>query len=141
MKKVWNQLGLDPWDFEIVLRVDQGMDEQKAKEHVIQRWMEAGDLRPLSAAAKKQGWVRGPVLALLVKMIDEGQLVVNKGRGRPQDPEAAVRDEFAADTYEEFLKYYEIESADLFETVAAVCGVSEQVVRQAVTVRRSRAKS
>ena len=54
MKKVWNQLGLDPWDFEIVLRVDQGMDEQKAKEHVIQRWMEAGDLRPLSARLKNR---------------------------------------------------------------------------------------
>jgi len=137
MKKLWNQLGLDPWDFEIVLRVDQGMDEQKAKEHVIQRWMEAGDLRPLSAAAKKQGLLRGPILSLLVRMIDDGQLVVNRGKGRPQDPEATVRDEFAADTYEDFLKYYEIGSDDLFETVAAVCGVSEQVVRQAVTARRS----
>lgn len=141
MTKVWNQLKLDPWDWEIELRVDQGMDRQKAKEHVIQRWMKAGDFRPLSAAAKKQGWLRGPVLALLVQMIDTGQLTVNKGKGRPQDPEAAARDEFAAETYEDFLKYYKIASDDLFKTVASVCGVSEQTVRQAVSARRSRTRS
>jgi hypothetical protein len=137
MRKIWNQLGLEPWDYEINLRIDQGMDQQKAKELVIQRWMQAGDLRPLSAAIKKDGLLRGSVLSLLVQMIDTGQLRVPAKQGRPQDPEAAARDEFAADTYEEFLKDPAgVGSDDLFRAVAAVCGVSEQSVRQAVTDRR-----
>jgi hypothetical protein len=140
MKKIWDQLG-DPWDWEIALRVDQGMDEWKARDHVISRWMKAGDLRPLAASARKRGWLRGPILDLLIQMIGDGQLVVNKGRGRPADPAADARDEFAADTYEDFLKHYQVGSDDLFRSVAAVCGVSEQVVRQAVTARRNRTKS
>src|SRR5262245_22261339 len=151
MKKLWNQLGLDPWDWEIEMRIEQGMDQYQARDHVIRRWMQAGDLRPLSAAIKKHGHLvlRGPILGLLVQMIDTGQLVVPAGRGRPQDPEADARDEFAADTYEEFLQLLKdepmvdddghgVRSDHLFEAVAAVCGVSVQVVRQAVTARRCR---
>jgi hypothetical protein len=139
MKKVWDQLKIDPWDYEIELRIEQGMERWEATGHVVSRWMRAGDLRPLSAIAKRQGVLRGPILGLLVQMIDEGRLVVPAGRGRPQDPEADARDEFAADTYEEFLKDpIGVGSDDLFGAVARVCGVSEQVVRQAVTARRSR---
>jgi hypothetical protein len=141
MTKVWNKLGLDPWDYEIALRVDQGMDPQKAKELVIRRWMQAGDLRPLSATIKKDGLLRGSVLGLLVQMIDTGRLKVPRKQGHPQDPEAAVRDQFAADTYEEFLKDCVVGSDDLFGAVARVCGVSEQSVRQAVTARRGRPNS
>jgi hypothetical protein len=140
MRKIWNQLGLEPWDYEINLRIDQGMDQQKAKELVIQRWMQAGDLRPLSAAIKKDGLLRGSVLSLLVQMIDTGQLMVPAKQGRPQDPEAAARDEFAADTYEDFLKDHVVGSDHLFRAVAEVCGVSEQSVRQAVTDRRRKPK-
>ena len=73
MKKVWDKLGLKPWDWEIELRIEQGMDKYKAREHVIQRWMQAGELRPLSAAIKKDGHLvlRGSILSLLVKMIDQ----------------------------------------------------------------------
>jgi hypothetical protein len=140
MRKVWKQLGLTPWDYEINLRIDQGMDPHKAKSLVIQRWMKAGDFRPLAAAIKKEGVLRGPILSLLVQMIDTGQLMVPAKQGRPQDPEAAARDEFAADTYEDFLKDHVVGSDDLFRAVAEVCGVSEQVVRQAVTDRRRKPK-
>jgi hypothetical protein len=140
MRKIWNQLGLEPWDYEIALRIDLGMDQQKAKELVIRRWMQAGDLRPLSAAVKKDGLLRGSVLRLLVQMIDTGQLKVPAKQGHPQVPEAAARDEFAADTYEEFLKDHVVGSDDLFRAVAEVCGVSEQSVRQAVTDRRRKPK-
>ena len=141
MTKVWNHLKLDPWDYEIELRVEQGMDRHKAEEHVICRWMLAGDLRPLSAMIRKHGLLAGPILTALLRMIDDGQLVLNRGKGRPQDPEAAVRDEFAADTYEDFQQYYKVGSDDLFRAVAQVCGVSEQVVRQAVTARRNQTRS
>ena len=137
MTKVWDKLKLDPWDYEIELRDAQGMARHKAEEHVIQRWMQAGDLRPLSALIRKHGLLAGPILTLLMQMIDNGWLVVNRGRGRPTDPEADARDEFAADTYEDFQQYYKVGSDDLFRAVAAVCGVSEQIVRQAVTARRN----
>jgi hypothetical protein len=69
-------------------------------------------------------------------MIDSGQLTVKTGRGRRPDPEADIRDEFAADTYEEFLKDYEVSSDDLFRVIGSVAGVSDESIRQAVTARR-----
>jgi hypothetical protein len=99
MKKIWNQLGAGPWDYEIdVLNVEQGMDRYKAKSHVIMKWMKAGDPRPLLAAIKEDGVLRGPVLSLLAQMIESGQLTFKMGRGHPADPEAAVRGQLAADT-------------------------------------------
>jgi|AmaraimetFIIA100_FD_contig_111_136268_length_820_multi_2_in_0_out_0_1 hypothetical protein len=63
MKKVWDklklQLGLDPWDWEIELRVEQGMERWEATNHVVSRWMRSGNLRPLAAIAKKHGVLRG----------------------------------------------------------------------------------
>jgi hypothetical protein len=139
MREIWNQLGLTPWDYEINLMADQGMNLHKAKSHVIMKWMKAGDFRPLLAAIKKEGVLRGPVLGLLVQMIESGQLTFKMGRGHPQDPEAAARDEFAADTYEEFLKDpAKVGSDDLFRVIGSVAGVSEQSVRQAVTDKRRR---
>ena len=139
-KRVWSEIGLDPWDYEIALRIDQGMEPWQAKGHVIRRWMRAGDLRPLSATIRKDGLLRGPILELLGEMIESGQLTARKGRGHPQDPEAGVRDEFAADTYEEFLKEAVVGSDDLFEAVAQVCCISVESVRQAVTARRKTEK-
>ena len=136
MKKVLHQLGLKPWDYEIALRVDQGMSHHDAKSFVVMRWMRAGDFRPLAAMIRKEGLLRGPIVGLLAGMIDTGQLTVKQGRGRPQDPEAFVRDEFAADTYEDFQKYYEVASDDLFECLGSISGVSPESIRQAVTARR-----
>jgi hypothetical protein len=142
MKKVWNQLGAGPWDYEIdALRVEQRMDLYKAKCLVIMKWMQAGDLRPMLAAIKKDGVLRGPVLGLLVQMIESGQLAFKKGgRGRRPDPEAAVRDHLAADIYEDFLKDHQVSSDDLFRAIGSVAGVSVESVRQAVTTKRRRPK-
>jgi hypothetical protein len=139
MRKIWNQLGLTPWDYEINLLADQeGMDLHKAKSLVIMKWMKAGDARPLLAQIKKEGVLRGPALGLLVQMIESGQLTFKKGRGHPQDPEASARDKFAADTYEEFLKDDQVKvgSDDLFRAIGSVTGTGEESVRQAVTNKR-----
>jgi hypothetical protein len=143
MRKPWNQLGLTPWDYEINLIAEkEGMDAWKAKSHVIMKWMKAGDFRPLLAQIRKEGVLRGPALGLLVQMIESGELMFRKGRGHPNDPEAGARDEFAADTYEEFLKDYEVKvsSDDLFRTIGSVVGTGEESVRQAVKTRRRKAK-
>jgi hypothetical protein len=139
MKKVFDQIGADPWDYEIdQLRVEQGMNPWDAKDFVIMKWMQAGDFRPLLAQIKREGVLRGSALGLLVRMLQSGQLVLkNEGRGRPDDPEAAVRDDLAAYTYEDLRK--EVASADLFRELAKVAGVSEESVRMAVAnARRSR---
>jgi hypothetical protein len=137
MRKPWNELGLTPWDYEINLLADQkGMNPWVAKSHVIMRWMQAGDFRPLLAQIKKEGVLRGPALGLLVRMIESGELTFRKGRGRPNDPEASVRDQFAADTYEEFLKDHQVSSDDLFRVIGKVTAASVESVRQAVTTKR-----
>jgi hypothetical protein len=143
MRKIWDKLGLTPWDYEINLLAEQeGMNPWVAKSYVIMKWMRAGDFRPMLAQIKKEGVLRGPALGLLVRMIERGQLTFRKGRGHPQDPEAAARDEFAADTYEEFLKDHEVKvgSDDLFRTIGSVVGTGEESVRQAVKTRRRKAK-
>jgi hypothetical protein len=134
MRKIWEQLGLTPWDYEINLIAEQSGDLHKAKSLVIMKWMKAGDLRPLLAQIRKEGVLRGPVLGLLVQMIETGELTYRKGRGHPQDPEAAARGQFAADTYEDFQE--EVGSGDLFRAIGKVTGVGEESVRQAVTNRR-----
>ena len=106
------------------------------------RWMKAGDFRPLLAAIRKTGLLRGPTLGLLAEMLETGQLAFKKGRGRRHDPEAAVRDQFAADTYEHFSDPDDdgvkavMRSDDLFSTIGSVISKSEESVRQAVTSRR-----
>jgi hypothetical protein len=138
MKKVLAELNLDPWDYEIQLRIDGGMEAWTAKSLVVRRWMQAGDLRPLLSTIKGDGMLRGPILSLLAQMIEGDQIgFVRKGAGRPNDPSADVRNEFAADTYEDFLQHALVGSDDLFRAVAAVCGVSVETVRQAVTERRT----
>jgi hypothetical protein len=51
-----------------------------------------------------------------------------------------VRDEFAADTYEDFLKSYQVSSGDLFTAIGDIAGVSQEIVRQAVKKRRKSKK-
>jgi hypothetical protein len=141
MRKIWTDLDLTPWDYEINLLAEQeGMNPWVAKSHVIMKWMKAGDFRPLLAQIKKEGVLRGPALGLLVQMIERGELAFKKGRGHPNDPEASARDQFAADTYEEFLKDAEVASDDLFRTIGKVTGSSVESVRQAVTTKRRKPK-
>jgi hypothetical protein len=142
MKKVWNQLGAGPWDYEIdALRVEQGMDLYKAKCHVIMQWMMDGDLRPLLASIKENGVLRGPPLALLVRMIENGELAFKgRGRGRRPDPEAAVRDELIADMYEDFMKHERVGSDAVVQAISSVAAVSKETVWQAVTNKRNKSK-
>ena len=144
MSKLWDQLrlkGIEPWDYEWACMVEQGMPEHEAKSHVIMRWMKAGDFRPMLAAIKKNGLLREPVLGLLVRMIETGELVFkHQGRGRPPDPEAAVRDMFNADTYEDFLRHYQVSSEGLFEAIGSVSGVGHESARQAVKAKRKSAR-
>jgi hypothetical protein len=137
MRKVWSQLGLTPWDYEIAFRAERGMPEHEAKSLVIMRWLKAGDHRPLLAAIKEEKILRGPVLRLLAQMLESGELAFKKkGRGRPLDPEADARNLFTADTYEDFLKHYKVGSDDLLDTIGKVSGVSEESARRALTNRR-----
>ena len=99
MRKIWTQLGLTPWEYEIASLADVSGNEHEAKNKVVTEWMRAGDFKPLLWMIKKEGILRGPALSLLARMLATGQLTFKGGPGRPQDPEAAVRDQFAADTY------------------------------------------
>jgi hypothetical protein len=136
MRKIWSQLGLDPWEWEINLLIEQGTEEYKAKSLVIMSWMKAGDARPLLWAIKKNGMLRGPVLGLLAQMLESGELTFRKGRGRRRDPEAAARDKWIADTYDDFKKYYQIDDGELVDTLGSATGVSEESARRALTNKR-----
>jgi len=139
MRKVWTQLGLKPWEYEIARLAEVSGNEHEAKNKVVMEWMRAGDFRPLLSMVKKERILREPILTLLIEMLATGQLTVKKGRGRQLDPEAAARDQFAADTYEDCRTDPELEkvrSDDLFRSVGSISGVGEGSVRQAVTTKR-----
>jgi hypothetical protein len=144
MRKVWDQLKLKPWDYQIArLGEAQGLSWDAAREAVVMEWMRAGNFDPLLAMIKESriGVRHGPVLNLLVKMIESGQLTLQRGNGRPLDPEAAARDKFVADTYEDCRtdpELKEVRSEDLFRSVGSISGVGEDSVRQAVTDKRKR---
>ena len=78
MTKPWSQLGREPWVYEWAFMVNQeGMSEHEAKSYVITRWMKAGDFRPLLAAIKNDGLLRGKELRLLAQMLKRfGEVVV-----------------------------------------------------------------
>ena len=140
MRKIWTQLGLTPWEYEIARLAEATGNEHEAKNKVVMKWMRAGDFNPLLWMIKKEGILRGPALGLLVQMIATGQLVVKKGPGRPQDPEAAAKDQFAADTYEDCRndpELKEVRSDDLFRAVGSISSVGDDSVRQALTAKRT----
>jgi|SRR5262249_38526735 len=141
MRKIWTQLGLTPWEYEIARLAEVSGNEHEAKNKVVMEWMRAGDFNPLLWMVKKERILREPVLTLLVEMITTGQLTVKKGRGRPQDPETAAKDQFAADTYEDCRndpELKEVRSDDLFRSVGSISSVGEESARQAVTTKRKR---
>jgi hypothetical protein len=144
MRKVWSQLGVEsPWNYEVLALAEQGMDHHKAKVHVIMQWMMDGDLRPLLASIKENGVLRGPVLGLLAKMLENGELAFkSRGRGRRRDPEAAARDQLVANMYEDFPRAEaEANFDDLTEAIGKVTASSVETVKQAVTTgRKAKAK-
>jgi hypothetical protein len=144
MTKIWDQLKLDPWDYEIAVLGDtSGMPWHQARSKVVMKWMRAGDFRPLLAMIKETGILRGPEVGLLAQMLASGQLVLRNGPGRPPDPEAAVRDQFAADTYEDCRECFRVDDTGepipsdvLFDVLGSITGVGEDSVRQAVKAKR-----
>ena len=141
MRKIWTQLGLTPWEYEIARLAEISGNEHEAKNKVVMEWMRAGDFKPLLWMIKKEGILRGPVLSLLAEMLATGQLTIQKSKGRPQDPEAAARDQFVAATYEDCRtdpELKEVRSEDLFRSVGSISGVGEDSVRQAVSEKRKR---
>src|SRR5262249_13144667 len=144
MTKIWDQMGLTPWGYEIAgLQGEAGMNEWEAKNKVVMKWMQAGDFRPLLAMIKESGVLRGPALGLLARMLASGQLVLRSGPGRPPDPEAAVRGQFAADTYEDCRECFRVDDTGepipsdvLFDVLGSITGVGEDSVRQAVKAKR-----
>ena len=143
LTKIWDKLGVTPWEFKIAsLRAD-GMPEHDAWNAVVMEWMQAGDFQPLLAMIKDSIGLRGPVLALLAQMLADGRLVFRHVNGRPVDLEAGVRDAFAADIYEDGRTSLVVDgtggplpSEVLFEIVGGMAGKSPDTVRQAVKARR-----
>ena len=139
-RKIWTQLGLESWEYEFnSVAVETGTTAHEAKNKVVMEWMRAGNFQPLLWMIKKEGMLRQPIVNLLAQMIATGQLTFKKGRGRRTDPEAAARDRFAADTYEDCRTDPELEevtSDDLFRTVGSVVATGEDSVRQAVKNKR-----
>jgi hypothetical protein len=145
MRKIWEQLGLKPWEYEFnSIAAETGMTAHEAKNKVVMKWMQAGDFRPLVWMIKKEGMLRQPIVNLLAEMLASGQLSFKRRRGRSPDPEAGARDQFAADTYEDCSTDPELAgvgSDELFRTVGSISGVGEDSVRQAVTAKRTKSKS
>ena len=139
MRKIWTQLGLKPWEYEIARLAEINGNEHEAKNKVVMDWMRAGDFDPLLWMIKKEGILRGPALGLLAQMLATGRLRVKKGRGRPQDPETAAKDQFAAATYEDCRndpELKDVRSDDLFRSVGSISSVGEESVRHALTTKR-----
>ena len=146
MRKVWDQLKLKPWDYEIArLGEAQGLSWAAAREAVVMEWMRAGKFDPLLAMIKESriGVRHGPVLNLLVQMLASGQLTLQRGNGRPHDPEAAARDKFVADTYEDCRSALKVDDTGepirselLVETLGSMAGTSHDSVRKAIKASR-----
>jgi hypothetical protein len=145
-RRIWDQLGqlgVTPWDYKIASLRKAGMSEDEAKNKVVMEWMQAGNFRPLLARIKENGILRGPVLGLLAQMLASGQLTLKAGPGRPPDPEAAVRDQFAADIYEDCRECFVVDdtgrpipSDALFEIVGSMMDVGDESVKKALKAKR-----
>jgi hypothetical protein len=150
LTKIWDKLGVTPWEFKIASLRERGMPEHDAWNAVVMEWMQAGNFRPLLAMIKDNpivGLRGGPVLNLLAQMLASGRLVVPRGNGHPVDLEAGVRDQFAADIYEDGRESFRVDdtgepipSEALFEIVGSMAGKSPDSVRKAVKAKR-KAKS
>jgi hypothetical protein len=104
MKKVTQVDGQDPWEIEIRFWIEMGMSPDSARALTINRWMDAGELRPLAAAIRShlsgEHKLHPANLCLLAEMIDDGQLVKPRGRGGQEQPGIFPRDVSAFLLYE-----------------------------------------
>jgi hypothetical protein len=119
--------GQPEWEIEIAFYVEYfGMPPVEARAFTIQRWMHAGDLRPL-AAAIEEGPLDVVVLEKLRRMINDGRLKVVPGS--PRKPERHARDMLAFLTYEAS----EVPSDEAFEEISKGLGIGNKSVRKAVS--------
>src|SRR6516164_11096072 len=92
--------GHEPWEVEAAALAEHlKLDQAAARDHVVIRWMQRGDDRPL-AAALRHGPLGGAVLSQLLKMVDEGQFTAKRKRGAPRQPSKNIRDIAIAVRYE-----------------------------------------
>ena len=143
MRKIWNQVGTEPWEYEIdALRVEHpDLDYYEARARITMKWMKSGDFRPLLETIRRSGMLRGPVLAELAQMIVDERLKFAGGRGRRTDPEAAITRQFAADIYEDLHPVptddgKPVTSDALIRSVGSVFATGEKNVRQEITASR-----
>ena len=123
--------GHEPWEVEVAALAEQlKLDRATARDIVVIRWMQRGDLRPL-AAALREGQLDGEVVSQLLMMIDEGQLTVKRKRGAPKQPSKNTRDLFIAALYEA----RDGKSADAIQALAEQFGISDELVRRAIRRR------
>jgi hypothetical protein len=139
MNKVWNHIGVAPWDAEADFYTKNiGLDPAKARTFVVMRWTWHGDFRPLLAAIREHR-VDQDMLNQLGVMIMEGRLQVHRPRrGRSLNVEAGIRNIVAAKAYEHSAPNWDDGSDELFERIANATGVSVESVRRAVTRWRKR---
>jgi hypothetical protein len=135
--------GYTEWDIEVRdLESRPGFDSEKARTHVILKWMGAGDFRPLAAAITEGRDLDDAVLKLLAKLITDGHLILKRtSRNRPPSPVADVKRMIAAATYDMWSKDGTYRSDQAFAEIAKFYGMSEPSVRGAVTQLRKRQRN
>jgi hypothetical protein len=119
------------WEVEIAHSIERGCVADVARAFTIIRWAYHGDLRPLAAAIRADS-LHDAVLGFLADMIDKDRLqMVPRSSGHPKMPETFARDLVAASVYR--AKDEGKGSDAAIERIAAVMGISSQIVKQAIT--------
>jgi hypothetical protein len=124
--------GQNPWEIEERIWIAKGMSPDSARAFTTNHYMADGDLQPLAAAIRnhllKGHKLHPATLFLLAEMIDDGQLVKARRRGRPKKPGIFARDTIAFHLYE-----YSKKSE---EEIAALLGMSQESVHTAIIKER-----
>jgi hypothetical protein len=138
--------GRDPWQIEIDYYIECGLSPEDAQLLTVVRRMIFGDVKALRAAIvealrrnkkKKMVAFDGDILFQLVRLIDQGRLIVKPPRrgkaGRPKapSPDKFARDLIAARRYEQHDKRDGFEAA--FKDIAGELGMPVNALKEAVT--------
>src|SRR5882672_11988645 len=91
----------EPWEVDIAVHTQKGIDPNKALTVTILRWMWLGDFRPLVWAIRKGYVIDEAVLNLLANMIEDRRIEIKRKKGgRPREVDKFARDYIAALMYE-----------------------------------------